>query len=64
MYLLHLQGRISQAIYEHESRQQAKSLAFMLASCSAYSALKMEAICSSETSVDFSAGFIELYPRR
>jgi hypothetical protein len=48
---LHLQGRrISQAKNQHKSRWQAS----MLLSCSAYSStLKMEAICSSETSVHF-----------
>jgi hypothetical protein len=40
-YRLHLQCRISWATYQRESRWQA------------YSTLKMETICSSETSVDF-----------
>jgi hypothetical protein len=64
-YCFHLQGRISQARYQYESRlstcqyillQDWISLvrysiktglppAFMLVSCSAYSTLKMEAIC-------------------
>jgi hypothetical protein len=49
-YRFHLQDRrISRARYQWESRWQAK-----LVSCSAYSStLKMEALCSSETSVDF-----------
>jgi hypothetical protein len=51
-YRLHLQGRkISRARNQHES---TFSPAFTLISCSAYSStLKIEAICSSETSFDF-----------
>jgi hypothetical protein len=57
-YRLHLQGRrISRARYQSESRWQASLClppAFTLVSCSAYSpTLKMEAICSSEMSVNF-----------
>jgi hypothetical protein len=44
-----LQDRISQARCQRESRWQA----ITMVSCSAYSTLKMEAICSSETSVEF-----------
>jgi hypothetical protein len=49
-YHLHLQGRrISLRRNQRESRWQAE-----LVYCSAYfSTLRMEAICSSETSVDF-----------
>jgi hypothetical protein len=49
-YRLHPQGRrISPVRNQHESRWQAE-----LVSCSAHcSTLKMEAICSSETPVDF-----------
>jgi hypothetical protein len=48
-YCLHLQGRrISRA------RRLCLSPAYTLVSCAAYSTtLKMDAICSSETSVDF-----------
>jgi hypothetical protein len=59
IYCLHLQGRRkSRARNQHESRWGAESfslpLAFMLICCSSYSStLKMEAICSSEMSVDF-----------
>jgi hypothetical protein len=50
---LHLQGRISRARNQRESRWQAE-LSFKLVPCSASSStLKMETICSSETSVDF-----------
>jgi hypothetical protein len=58
-YHLHLQGRrISRATHQHESRWQGERLclplAFTLVSCSAFSlTLKMEAICSSELSIDF-----------
>jgi hypothetical protein len=48
-YRLHLQGRISRTRYQRESSWQAFTLVF----CSAYSTLKMETICSSETSIDF-----------
>jgi hypothetical protein len=50
-YRLHLQGGISRAKYERESRWEAAS--FALVSYSAYLTLKMEAICSSEMSADF-----------
>jgi hypothetical protein len=43
---LHLQGRISRARYQRESRFQAGIFLGFLT-------LKMEAVCSSETSVDF-----------
>jgi hypothetical protein len=49
IYRLLLQVRISRAKYQHESSCQDS----MLVICSAYSSLKMEAIRSSETSVDF-----------
>jgi hypothetical protein len=57
-YRLHLQGRrISRAINQQEAVASPRlcwSTAFTLVSCSAYySTLNMEAICSSETSVDF-----------
>jgi hypothetical protein len=52
-YRLHFQSRISLARYQREGRWQAESAAFTLVYFSAYSTLKMEAICSSETSVDF-----------
>jgi hypothetical protein len=57
-YRRHFQGdRMSQAKKQLESRWQAEpSLppAFMLVSCSVYSmTLTKEAICSSETSIDF-----------
>jgi hypothetical protein len=48
-YRLQLQGRISQATCQSESRCQA----FTLVSWSTYATLKMEAICFSETSADF-----------
>jgi hypothetical protein len=50
-YRLHLQGRkISQARNPRENRWQG----FILVSCLAhFYTLKMEAICCSETSVDF-----------
>jgi hypothetical protein len=49
-YRLHFQGwRISRARNQRESKWQAE----FFASCSAYSStLKMEAICSTETSID------------
>jgi hypothetical protein len=50
-YRLHSQGRISRAKEQRESRWQAST--FTLASYLGYSALKMEAICYSETSADF-----------
>jgi hypothetical protein len=54
MYLLHLQGRIDQAMYKHQSRSKVKFLSvFTLASFWAYSTLKMAAIYSSETSLSF-----------
>jgi hypothetical protein len=51
-YRLHLHGRISGARYQHESKPSFPP-AFTLVSCSFHSTLKMEVICSSETSVDF-----------
>jgi hypothetical protein len=52
-YRLYLQGRtISRARNQRESRWQAERASRLR--CSAYSStLKMEAICSSETSIDF-----------
>jgi hypothetical protein len=60
---LYLQGsRISQARNEHEAEL---ATCFMLISCFAYfSTLKLEAVCSSETSVDLSADYTALYSRR
>jgi hypothetical protein len=58
-YQLHLQGRISRTRYQRERRRLAVrclSPAFTLLSCSSYYTLKMEAVCSSETSA--------LYPRK
>jgi uncharacterized membrane protein YhaH (DUF805 family) len=53
-YRLHFQGRISRARYQAAGILLGKfPSAFMLPSCSTYSPLKMVAICSSETSVDF-----------
>jgi hypothetical protein len=51
IYRLNIQGRISRAKFQRESRWQATS--FTLVSYSAYLTLKVEPICSSETSVDF-----------
>jgi hypothetical protein len=48
-YRIHLKGRISRGRYHRESGWQAKTLV----SCSAYSALKVEAIYSSETLDEF-----------
>jgi hypothetical protein len=63
-YRLHLQGRgISRERNQHERRWQAEP-ASTLISCSAYSStLKMEAICSSETSVDFQQTTRRYFPK-
>jgi hypothetical protein len=50
---LHIQGQISWARYQWECRYQAMPPAFVLASSLAHSTMKMEAIRSSKTSVDF-----------
>jgi hypothetical protein len=54
-YLLHLQGQgISRARNQREASRACLPPASTLISCSAYSLTqKMEAICSTETSVDF-----------
>jgi hypothetical protein len=52
IYRLHLQGRISRARYQPESRFQSE-ISFTLVYCWTYSALNVDAIYSSETSVDF-----------
>jgi hypothetical protein len=50
----HLQSRVSWAIFQHGITSKVKfESAFTLESRSAYSALKMEAMYSSETSVNF-----------
>jgi hypothetical protein len=62
---LHLEHRLSRARYQRESMWQVEAATwFTLVSCSAWSILKTEAICSSETSVDLQRTTRRYIPKR